>query len=98
MVVIDISETLLVQRSTMPKRVFVPLAIIILGLVILAANLGMLPAALWNLWPLILIIVGLGLLVTSDSDDWTSKPARKTARKSAKKSSQSKRKTTRRKK
>jgi hypothetical protein len=75
----------------------------------LAANLGMLPPALWNLWPLALIIIGLGLLITSDSDDWTKRPAsksasRKPAAKSTRKSSTAKKpatkskKTTRRKK
>jgi len=32
-----------------------------------------LPAALWNLWPLILIVVGLGGLVISDREEWVTK-------------------------
>ena len=54
----------------MPKRVFWPVAMIVMGLIFLASNLGMLPAEVWNLWPIILIVVGLGGLVTSDTDEW----------------------------
>jgi hypothetical protein len=54
----------------MPKRVFWPLTMVIMGLIFLASNLGMLPREFWNLWPLILIIVGLGGLLTSDRDEW----------------------------
>ena len=77
----------------MPKRVFWPVAMVTLGLIFLASNLGMLPRAFWNLWPIILIVVGLGGLLTSDKDEWfgEEKPARKTA---AKKRT-SKKKTTR---
>ncbi len=70
----------------MPKRVFWPVAMVILGLIFLASNLGMLPRAFWNLWPIILIVVGLGGFLTSDRDDWfvANRPARKT-RKTTKK-------------
>ncbi len=64
----------------MPKKVFWPVAMIILGLIFLASNLGMLPREFWNLWPIILVVVGLGGLVTSDRDEWMaqgSKPAAK---------------------
>ncbi len=54
----------------MPKRVFWPIALVIMGLIFLASNLGMLPREFWNLWPLILIVVGLGGLLTSDREDW----------------------------
>ncbi len=54
----------------MPKRVFWPAALVTMGLVFLASNLGLLPAVFWNLWPLILIIVGLGGLLISDREDW----------------------------
>ncbi len=53
----------------------------------MASNLGYLPKAFWNLWPLILIVVGLGGLVTADRDEWMYEdkkaPAKK--KKSAKK-------------
>lgn len=68
----------------MPKRIFWPAVAVTMGLIFLASNLGMLPPSLWNLWPLILIIVGLGGLLTSDTDEWYSVPkkaAKKTARK-----------------
>lgn len=54
----------------MPKRVFWPVALIIMGLVFLASNVGLLPRAFWDLWPLILIVVGLGGLLTSDREEW----------------------------
>ncbi|MDA1079478.1 MAG: DUF5668 domain-containing protein [bacterium] len=78
----------------MPKRVFWPVAAIIMGLIFLASNLGMLPRSLWNLWPLILIVVGLGGLLTADTDKWygmpkkssaPKKPAKKTAARRSKK-------------
>ena len=54
----------------MPKNVFWPATLVIMGLIFLASNLGMLPSAFWNFWPLILIIVGLGGLITSDREEW----------------------------
>ena len=52
----------------MPKKVFWPAAMIAMGLVFLAHNLGLLPREFGNLWPLILIVVGLGGLLTCDRD------------------------------
>jgi hypothetical protein len=57
----------------MPKRVFWPAALVTMGLIFLASNLGLLPAEFWNLWPLMLIVVGLGGLVISDREDWNTK-------------------------
>ncbi len=54
----------------MPKRVFWPVALVILGIILLASNVGMMPKSLWNLWPLLFIIVGLGGLLISDKEDW----------------------------
>jgi len=68
----------------MPKRVFWPAALIVMGLIFMASNLGLLPPHFWNLWPLLLIIVGLGGLLTSDREEWmtgesrTSSKAKKT--------------------
>ena len=78
----------------MPKRVFWPVALVVLGIIALATSVGMMPASFWNLWPLILIIVGLGGLLISDKEEWdveggstrrTSAPARKSVAKPAKK-------------
>jgi hypothetical protein len=78
----------------MPKKVFWPLTLIVMGLIFMASNMGYLPREFWNLWPLILVIVGLGGLITSDRDEWlctipvkkaakkTSAPKKKSARKS----------------
>ncbi len=54
----------------MPKRVFWPVAMITMGLIFLASNIGLLPREFWNLWPVILIVVGLGGLLTSDRTEW----------------------------
>lgn len=56
----------------MPKKVFWPAAMISMGLIWLASNLGLLPREFWNLWPLILIVAGLGGLLTSDREEWMS--------------------------
>ncbi|MFZ1721638.1 MAG: DUF5668 domain-containing protein [Microgenomates group bacterium] len=75
----------------MPKRVFWPAALVVMGLVFLASNLGMLPREFWNLWPLMLIVVGLGGLLTSDTNEWYVMPNKSGAKKkSAVKSSSSK--------
>jgi hypothetical protein len=79
----------------MPKRVFWPAALVTMGLIFLASNLGLLPLVFWNLWPIILIVVGLGGLLISDKEDWDSVPA--TKKRTAKRST-SKKKTTRKKK
>lgn len=68
----------------MPKNVFWPATLVVMGFIFLASNLGMLPKEFWNFWPLILIIVGLGGLLTSDREEWmvdTKKPKSKTKRK-----------------
>lgn len=54
----------------MPKKVFWPLSLIVMGALFLSANLGIVPPEFWNLWPLLLIIVGLGGWLTSDRDEW----------------------------
>ena len=60
----------------MPKRVFWPATLVTMGLIFLASNLGYLPREFWNLWPLILIVVGLGGLITSDREEWMPKVRR----------------------
>lgn len=67
----------------MPKRVFWPAALVTMGLIFLASNLGLLPLAFWNLWPIILIVVGLGGLLISDKEEWDSSATskRKTTKK-----------------
>jgi hypothetical protein len=60
------------RGDPMPKKVFWPVAMIAMGLIVLASNIGLLPREFWNLWPLILIVVGLGGLLTCDRDEWMS--------------------------
>lgn len=67
----------------MPKRIFWPATLVVMGLIFMASNMGYLPSAFWNLWPIILVVVGLGGLLTSDREEWmkkttTSKTASKT--------------------
>lgn len=75
----------------MPKRVFWPVAMVVVGLILIATSMGLLPAAFWNLWPIVLIVVGLGGLLISDKEEWD------TPRSTTKRSSTRARKTTRRK-
>lgn len=82
----------------MPKRVFWPAAMVVMGLIFVASNLGLLPRFFWNLWPIILIVVGLGGLLISDREEWDVESTKKIAK--TKKSTPKKKatKTTRRKK
>jgi len=71
----------------MPKKVFWPVTLVVMGLIFMASNLGLLPSMFWNLWPVILLVVGLGGLVTADRDEWyvdTKKMKKKTAKKKKK--------------
>ncbi len=79
----------------MPKNVFWPATLVLMGLIFMASNMGYLPLRFWNLWPIILIVVGLGGLLTSDRDEWMAKP-KKTSRKRT--TSKTKKRSTRRKK
>lgn len=63
----------------MPKKVFWPISLVIMGFVFMASNMGYLPARFWNLWPIILIVVGLGGLLTSDREEWLEEPKKKKA-------------------
>jgi hypothetical protein len=76
----------------MPKKIFWPVSLVIMGLIFLASNMGYLPARFWNLWPIILIVVGLGGLLTSDRDEWMDEPKKKSKRKVAKRKATKKRK------
>lgn len=85
----------------MPKNVFWPATLVTMGFIFLASNLGLLPPEFWNFWPMILIIVGLGGLLTSDREEWmvnTTPPKKKakakktTTRKKKKKPARKKKK------
>ncbi len=72
----------------MPKNVFWPATLVIMGFIFLASNLGMLPKEFWNFWPLVLIVVGLGGLLTSDREEWiveVNKPKSKRKKKAKRK-------------
>ena len=75
----------------MPKNVFWPVTLVVMGLIFMASNLGLLPSMFWNLWPIILLVVGLGGLITSDQDEWFAIP-KKSKKKTAKKKKSTKKK------
>jgi len=81
----------------MPKRVFFPLTLVIMGLILVASRVGLIPGTFWEMWPLILIVVGLGGLVLSDKEEWDGelKPRRSTAKPKTAKKKAARRKTTR---
>ena len=70
----------------MPKKVFWPAALVVMGVVTLSQNMGLFPDMFWNLWPVILIVVGLGGLITSDNDDWMHDVPKKSKKSKKKKS------------
>ena len=76
----------------MPKRVFWPVAMVVMGVIFIASNMGLLPIMFWNLWPVVLIVVGLGGLLVSDKEEWDgqSMPVKKSTKKVAKKTAQRK--------
>jgi hypothetical protein len=76
----------------MPKRTFWPVTLVIMGLIFMASNLGYLPKAFWNLWPLILVIVGLGGLITSDREEWLTEIKKSKAKKADSKKKKTSRK------
>jgi len=63
----------------------------------MASNTNLLPRTFFDLWPLLLVIVGLGGLLTSDKEEWDGQPKstlkKKTRTSSAKKSSKKSTKT-----
>lgn len=54
----------------MPKRAFFPAALIIFGLIEIAASMGLLPTVFNGFWPIIMIVAGLGGLLVSDCEEW----------------------------
>ena len=58
----------------MPKRMFWPVAMVVIGIILIASRMRLLPMQLWNLWPIVLIIVGLGGLLISDKEEWDGQP------------------------
>lgn len=76
----------------MPKAYFWPVALVIMGLVLLASRMDMIPADYADLWPVILLVVGLGGLLTADRSEWLShsKKSLKTNKKSVRKSNKKK--------
>lgn len=81
----------------MPKKIFWPATLVVMGFILLTSNFKMIPTVFWNLWPIILIVVGLGGLLTADREEWlceVKKPAKvgHVAKKTPAKASTSKKK------
>ena len=76
----------------MPKRMFWPVAMLVVGLILIATKMDLLPAQLWNLWPIVLIVVGLAGLLVSDKEEWDVKTntTKQVAQKSAPKTTAAK--------
>ncbi len=60
----------------MPKSIFWPATLTVMGFIFLAEQLGLLPNNFSFLWPIILIVVGLGGLLVADRKEWL-KPVKK---------------------
>jgi len=77
------------KNSMYSSILFWPLALIFVGFIIFAFNMGMVPSEMAPFWPAILIVIGLiGLIGYMDSfkTTGTTKPSeKKSAKKSAKK-------------
>lgn len=67
----------------MPKRAFYPAVLILFGLIEMANLMGYFPVALRDFWPVLMIIVGLGGLLTADKEGWMGSVTRPTATKAA---------------
>lgn len=80
----------------MPKLVFWPVAILVLGLIYLASAMGYLPSEFHFFWPIVMIVVGLGGIVTSDRTEWLTDNSRKTSSSTVAKSKSKKSSTRRR--
>lgn len=68
----------------MPKRAFYPATLIVFGLILMADMGGFLPAMFSQFWPLLMVIVGLGGLLTADKEAWMTTPERRSAARSSK--------------
>ena len=84
----------------MPKKVFWPAAMLVMGIIFFGTNTGVFASEFANLWAIVLIIAGLGGLLVSDREEWlanTISPAKKTAKKAKKSAKPTKKKTAKRK-
>lgn len=54
----------------MPKQYFWPSTLILFGAIISGTLLGLVPMDLIIVWPILMLIIGLGGLVTADRDEW----------------------------
>jgi hypothetical protein len=54
----------------MPKKIFWPASLVVMGLVLIAANMGYFPSEFMPLWPITMIVLGLAGLLTADRQEW----------------------------
>lgn len=67
----------------MSKNYFWPLTLIIFGAIFSGTFLGMMPMHLIIVWPILMLIVGLGGLVTADRVEWLVPIEKKTKKSSS---------------
>ncbi|GEM_PF-3597160 len=56
----------------MPKKVFWPAAMLVMGIIFFGTNTGAFASEFANLWAIVLIVAGLGGLLLSDREEWLS--------------------------
>ncbi len=68
----------------MRKAYFWPVALVVMGLIMLAQIVHLLPKDFFNLWPLVMIVAGLGGLLTADREEWLVEPKKRSKRRRSK--------------
>ncbi len=68
----------------MPKKVFWPAAMLVMGIIFFGTNTGVFASEFANLWAIVLIIAGLGGLLLSDREGWLVNPVKPTKKATAK--------------
>lgn len=63
-------------NKTMPKQYFWPATLILFGAIFAGTAIGMMPVKLLVIWPIFMLIIGLGGLATADRSEWLQPPKR----------------------
>lgn len=69
----------------MPKRVFWPMAMLVMGGIFFFTEANIFPRYFSNLWAIVLVVAGLGGIFLSDRDDWVAEKRSTTVKPSTKK-------------
>lgn len=68
----------------MPKQYFWPATLILFGAIFAGTCIGVMPVQLLIIWPIFMLIIGLGGLATADRNDWLAPTKRATSTKKKK--------------